>query len=51
MNIEKTMYGSLKISVLIQNQLFERQYYGYSRAGAIRKFKEELKQIKQQFKN
>jgi hypothetical protein len=50
MNIEKTMYGSLKISVLIQNQLFERQYYGYSKTEAIKKFKTEVTNIKNQLK-
>jgi hypothetical protein len=49
--VKNPIYGSLQISVIYKNQLIQRQFYGYSRAGAIRKFKEELKQIKEQLKN
>ena len=45
------IYGSLQISAIFKGCLIQRQFYGYSRAGAIKKFKKELKQIKQQFKN
>lgn len=50
MNVQKTIYGSLKISVLIQNQLFERQFYGYAKKQAIKKFKTEVTNIKNQLK-
>jgi hypothetical protein len=50
MKTQKTQYGSLKISILIQNQLFERQYYGYSKTEAIKKFKIEVNKIKNQLK-
>ena len=49
--VRNPIYGSLKISVIFQNQLIERQFYGYTRTEAIKKFKEELNQIKEQFKN
>ena len=45
------IYGSLQISVIFNGCLIQRQFYGYSRAGAIKKFKEELKQIKNELKN
>lgn len=50
MTTTKTMYGSLKISVLIQNQLFERQFYNLSKKQAIKKFKTEVINIKNQLK-
>jgi hypothetical protein len=45
------IYGSLQISVIFKGCLIQRQFYGYTKAGAIKKFKQELKEIKNQYKN
>ena len=43
MNIEKTFQGAWRISTVIGNQYFHRQYMGYTKKEAVRLFKEYLK--------
>lgn len=43
MTITKTFQGAYKISDIIKGYLVEKQYMGYTKREAIKKFKEDIK--------
>ena len=38
--IEKSIYGSLTLSTVINDRYYHKQYYGYTKREAIKLFKE-----------